>query len=279
MTILIWYTDGSKTKNGIGAGVYCHGTRRKLSLSLGQYTTVFQAEVYVIKACAVENLDSDYKNRNICILSEAAIEALGKYQITSKQVWDCHQSLILLARHNRVQLTWVPGHEGIAGNETADPLARTGSEHPFTGQEPACGISIGVAKRAVKNWMNRNHTKQWESTTGLKQAKGPISGPSARKTKDLLKLNRDQLRWITGLFTGHCHLKGYLFKLGLTDEPTSERGLEEDKSATHILCDCEPIAHVRFRYLGQFFMEPSDYYDAPKNKALHFIRSVGFIRG
>jgi hypothetical protein len=51
----------------------------------------------------------------------------------------------------------VPGHEGIAGNETADLLARTGSEHPFTGPEPACGISIGAAKSAVKDWTNRNH--------------------------------------------------------------------------------------------------------------------------
>jgi hypothetical protein len=32
--------------------VYCHGTRRKLSFSLGQYTTVFQAEVYVQNARA-----------------------------------------------------------------------------------------------------------------------------------------------------------------------------------------------------------------------------------
>jgi hypothetical protein len=96
----------------------------------------------------------------------------------------------------------VPSHEGIDGNETADLLARTGSE-------PACDISIGVAKRAVRDWTNRNHIKQWESTTGLKQAKGLISGPSAKRTKDLLKLNRDQLRWIVGLFTGRCHLKGH----------------------------------------------------------------------
>jgi hypothetical protein len=67
-------------KKGTGAGVYCHGTRRKLSFSLGQCTTVFQAKVYAIKACAVENLDRDYKNRNIYILSDiqAAIKVLGK---------------------------------------------------------------------------------------------------------------------------------------------------------------------------------------------------------
>jgi hypothetical protein len=80
----------------------------------------------------------------------------------------------LLARHNRVQLIWVPGHEGIVGNETADQLARTGSEHPFTGPEPACSISIGVAKKAVRDWMKGNHKKYWESTAELKQAKGHI---------------------------------------------------------------------------------------------------------
>jgi hypothetical protein len=65
----------------------------------------------------------------------------------------------------------------------------------------------------------------------------------------------------------------------IQDDPTYEWCLEEDESATHILCDCEAIAYLRFRHLGQFFMEPSDYYDAPINRALHFIRSVGLIKG
>jgi hypothetical protein len=84
---------------------------------------------------------------------------------------------------------------------------------------------------------------------------------------------------VVELLTGHCHLKGHLIKLGLTDDPVCERCLEEDESATHILCDCEAVAHVRFRHLGQVFMEPSDYYDAPINKVLHFIRGVGLIKG
>jgi hypothetical protein len=63
------------------------------------------------------------------------------------------------------------------------------------------------------------------------------------------------------------------------DDPTCERCLEEDESATHILCDCEATGNLRFRHLGQFFMKPSDYYDAPINRVLHFIRSVGLIKG
>jgi hypothetical protein len=146
----------------------------------------------------------------------------------------------------------VPGNEGTVGNETADQLARTGSEHPFTGPKPACGISTGVAKKAVRDWTNRSHKKHWESVTGL-TGKGTYIRALCQKNEDLLKLNRDQLRWVVRLFTGHCHIKGHLFKLGLTDDPTCERCLEKDESATHILCDCEAIAYLRFRHLGKFF--------------------------
>jgi hypothetical protein len=110
----------------------------------------------------------------------------------------------------------------------------------------------GMKLKPILSWIMRytycsNHKEYWESTTGLREANGFIQGPSARRTKDLLKLNRDQLRWVAGLLTGHCHLKGHLFKLGLTDDPICERCLEEDESATHILCDCEAIAYLRFR--------------------------------
>jgi hypothetical protein len=62
-------------------------------------------------------------------------------------------------------------------------MARIGSEHPFIRPEPACGISIAVAKKAVRDWTNRNHKQHLESTTGLKQAKGLILEPSARRMK------------------------------------------------------------------------------------------------
>jgi hypothetical protein len=80
-------------------------------------------------------------------------------------------------------------------------------------------------------------------------------------------------------FTGHCHLKGHLLKLGLTDDPTCERCLEEEESATHILHDSEAIAYLRFHHLRQLFMKPSDSYDTPISKILHFVLTVGLIKG
>jgi hypothetical protein len=50
------------------------------------------------------------------------------------------------------------------------------------------------------------------------------------------------------------------------------------KSVT-VLSDCEALAYLRFRHLGQLFMEPGDFYDVPIRKVLHFIRNVGPTKG
>jgi hypothetical protein len=147
------------------------------------------------------------------------------------------------------------------------------------GPEPACGISIGVAKKAIRDWTMVNNKKYWRSLTGLKQAKRFIQGPSAKRTKELLKLNRNQLRWVIGLLTGHCHLNGHLLKLGLSNSPICDRCQEENETATHILCECEALAYLRFCHLGQHLMEPSDYFDVPTYKILRYIRSAGLLKG
>jgi hypothetical protein len=90
------------------------------------------------------------------------------------------------------------------------------AECPLIGPEPACGISAGIAMKAVRDWTNRDHKKYWRSPYQDSEAKGFLQGSSARRTKGLLKLNRKQLQWVTGVPTRHYHLKGHLFKMGLT---------------------------------------------------------------
>jgi hypothetical protein len=91
---------------------------------------------------------------------------------------------------------------------------------------PACSTSIGVAKKVVKDWKIKDHRKHWDSLNVL------IQRPSV---KELLKLNRNQLQWVAGLLTEHCHQTGHLFKQGLVNNPRCKRCLEKAESVTYIL--------------------------------------------
>ena len=51
---LLWFTDGSRTPGGTGAGVCGQSLGSRFSICLGKYTTIFQAEIYSILACAYE---------------------------------------------------------------------------------------------------------------------------------------------------------------------------------------------------------------------------------
>jgi len=42
---LVWFTDGSRMKDGTGARVYGQSVGQRLSFSLGRYVKVFQAEL------------------------------------------------------------------------------------------------------------------------------------------------------------------------------------------------------------------------------------------
>jgi ribonuclease HI len=76
-----------------------------------------------------------------------------RHQTRSQLVWECKQSLIFLAKRNKVILVWVPGHRGIAGNKTAEALVREGSANTFTGPESVFGNTKTTARRSISAWI------------------------------------------------------------------------------------------------------------------------------
>ena len=62
---IVFYTDGSKMDNRTGAGVFGPGIR--MSVPMGGYPTVFQAEIYAILECTRVCLSRKYRYAKICI--------------------------------------------------------------------------------------------------------------------------------------------------------------------------------------------------------------------
>ena len=120
---------------------------------MGKFASVFQTEIYAIIQCAYENIRRACKNKLILIFSDsqAALRALNGPKVTSRLVTECQDALLALADLNEVTLIWVPGQQGILGNEEDDRLARQASAVLLLGPEPALGTPRCLVREAIKN--------------------------------------------------------------------------------------------------------------------------------
>jgi ribonuclease HI len=223
---LFWFTDGSRTAEGTGAGVYGQSADRRLSISLGKHATVFQAEVYATLACGneTETQDRPEKYVSICSDSQVALKALQAAKTTSPLVRQCKKALNGISTRHTVGLYWVPGHAGVRGNEIADKLARGGSVQRFVGSEPFLGASRQNIRRKMKRWMGKHHLVLWRDTCSTqRQARELISGPDLATSARLLSFNRTQSRVVIDLLIGHNTLRRHLYVTGLSNNPTCRK--------------------------------------------------------
>lgn len=255
---LTWYTDGSKKGNDVGSGIYGENPRLRQAQNLGNYASIFQAEVYAITACAGINLSKRYVNQHITINSDsqAALLAIDSPIVRSKLVQDCVSQLNALGKNNQLVLQWVPGHSDIEGNEKADELARRGTKNHFT-------VSFG---EAIKLWCN---------TPGMCHSKALIKGYNRKFANGLLALSKDQICTLARSLTGHCKLNKHMHTLNLSDTTGCRFCEEEMETPMHLLCDCGPLMYKRSTHLGRQVLTPEEIQTVPIKNLLRFLAAVG----
>ncbi|XP_018375740.1 PREDICTED: uncharacterized protein LOC108769326, partial [Trachymyrmex cornetzi] len=253
----VWYTDGSKTDGGAGAGIFGSRGGFREAPPLGEFTTVFQAEVVAIMSCAQTLIASGETDRRIriCSDSRATLGALRACVFDSWLVWGCKGALDRLSADNDVALVWVSGQSRIKGNEIADELARSGSSASLVGSEPALGLPNCSDRAKIKDWLRDRHMEGGnKDQVPARALLGEV--PSRNLARSIRALRRGEARLAVQIYMGHDFTNYHMHKLGLSDNPKCRKCEHGKETTLHVLCECPAYAGHRRLLLDSIFLEP-----------------------
>jgi len=172
------YTDGSGIQKKIGAATFEPTTNVATQQHLGSetYFNVFAAEVSALATAAQIIQQQNPLKQNASIIftdSQATAKAVDNPwrqsgQLIIKKFLDVADKLKSL---QSIQVIWIPGHEGIDGNERADEKAKEAAVNPPPSQATPKHLPM---KAALVQHIKSNGKREWEN----KWKKG---GPSAIK--------------------------------------------------------------------------------------------------
>ena len=261
---VICFTDGSKTKEGTGAGLTIRGNniQKDISLSFCSLPTVYQMEIHAISATADELITLKVEGKRITIYSDsqAAVNALRSNPVYTRSTLECIDRLRTLSSKNSVKLLWIPAHQGYHGNEAADELAKNGANDPYIGPCPSLPISLSTVRRVVNDITRISHRNEWTSRTDCRQTKMFRRKPEQGYADELLKMSRKEIRDAIQIISGHANLARHRYLCHKEASPLCMQcnSRTREETAFHFIAECSRFGLVRFQTLGQISLEVGD---------------------
>lgn len=282
------FTDASKTKDGevgIAAVTYppsSSSASHENKARLHKYETVHFGELAAIDMALKENFLHQERGNDLIIYSDsqAAIKSLANAYSRTPIIHEIHESLRQYDEKGiSVEFTWVPGHQGVKGNERADELAKSA----ITCQELSTSERIW-SKTKLKNELRALHWEMWQREWQSAKT-GRFTFTLFPEVKKVPKNYSEEISFydrklLNRAKSGHFPTKSYLGKFKITNSDRCRYGCRKNENLDHILTKCPRFASLRlhdFRFKGMSF-EPTtielltrDYLIKPTLKILKIL--------
>ena len=215
------------------------------------------------------------QNINIYSDSQSALQALRNPISKSKLVSRTFASVQRLCANNRVTLHWIPGHSNLQGNERADGLARMASDSVAIGPEPFLPVTTSCIKVAIRDWCRARHCKRWRASTKSRNTKLWVKTPWYNGGSPVPHTaDRDSMRLVMGLITGHCQLNQHRHRIGLSDSPQCDNCVGVIETPHHFLAECPKYLQQRLLYFGEAYPQVDTLSEMPNSVLMAYINAT-----
>ncbi|KAJ5029038.1 hypothetical protein J3E73DRAFT_366406 [Bipolaris maydis] len=254
--LLSIYSDASATSKGKGVGVgvalYKGASliaQEKANIGYNQLVYNGELEGITLGLEKAVDLADDYLEVRIYADNQAAILRLKTASDYPGQEWQLRCTIAaekLQEKGILPTIQWVPGHQGVIGNERADALAKEATK-----LDPSSSrTSLAVIGTRIKQLGER----EWLSYLGQYGRKAITLNPTTyaarykwktRKQIATPPTSREASSAFYQLKLGHCYLRDFLFKRGKVDSKACPCNYRATQDPAHILLSCTLYKEAR----------------------------------
>ncbi|CAD0055227.1 unnamed protein product [Aureobasidium pullulans] len=232
-----FYTDGSVRNGRAGVGIWTSAWEASRTTRRAEETNVHLTELEAIWM-AIKGIPQG-NNRSVKIRvfsdSQSALRSIQSAKINDSI------GLVMKIREKIARATfslhWVPGHEGIRGNERANELAQKATEVTSSMPDPTDKVPISAIYARAKAMEFKPESQEfYGATTGKHLQKIDKALPGKHTIRLYNALNRTAAAILVQLRTNISRLNTYLSKINAADTDKCECGMTETVSHFLFLC-------------------------------------------